>query len=69
MSTSAIEVLNRDLQDQSEKLKALESEYATRILEGEKAKQIVAAQKRRVDEVCEAIDVLNAHAKRQEVDA
>lgn len=68
MSTTAIEVLNRDLGEQSEKLAALEKEWAVTIREGDAAKRIIAEQSRRVDEVANAIDVLNKHEQSQMIE-
>lgn len=69
MSTVASQVLNTELQEQAEKLKMLESEYADTIRAGEKAQGIIARQRRHVEEICAAIDVLIAHEKSQQVES
>lgn len=61
-------ILNDALQEQNEKLRMLEAEYADTIAAGEKAKRIVETQKRHVVEITDAIDVLIAHEKSQQVE-
>ena len=64
----ARQVLHDEVQEQTEKLKMLESEYADTILAGAKARGIVERQRRHVAELCAAIDVLIAHEKSQQVE-
>lgn len=66
MSTSAIDVLNRALNEQTEKLKVMEVEYEAKIRAGQEAERIVADQHGRVEELRAAIDVLRAHEKAQD---
>lgn len=69
MTKSAIEVLNRVLTEQDEKLIAVQEANAEDIRRGERARQEVAEQQRHVDEVAAAIDVLINHERAQQVDA
>lgn len=68
MSRTAIQILNDELQEEQARLNKIEADNADAIAAGERAQRAVAAQKRVVTDICEALDVLVERDKAQQVE-